>query len=168
MQNLEKHSRLPRKTTSTKTDLALVEPPPSKPVPLEARNAIIEDARCLIPQGWTLEQISKKHSVKERTLDLWLQSLGDEYKEIREMWIDNLISESGALLKNADDPMELAKARELWKRATWLAERRDRKRYGEDKQQLNVNIAPVLNISIAPEPAGQDLVIEQPKQEAVK
>lgn len=84
------------------------------------------------------------------------------------MWIDNLISESGALLKNADDPMELAKARELWKRATWLAERRDRKRYGEDKQQLNVNIAPVLNISIAPEPAGQDLVIEQPKQEAVK
>ena len=151
---VEKHSRLPRKFTpepkdASKTRLTVQ----GKPVPLEARNAVLEDAKALILQGHSLAEIANKHGIAERTLEYWLHALGDEYKELRQAWIDSLLHEAGELLKDTNEagnaPLRLARARELWKRATWYAERRDRERYGEDRGTINVAISPVLNISIS-------------------
>jgi hypothetical protein len=55
-------------------------------------------------------------------------------------------------LDNAKDNFPLARAREQWKAATWLAERRDAIRYGqktESKQDLSLSIT--VNRSL-PEP----------------
>ena len=120
---------------------------PGKPVPLDRKQAILADAKQKIMEGLTLEQIAHSHGVASRTLEYWLHALGDEYIELRQAWIDGMLHEAGELLKGnsitkpgqenseekpEDAPLRLARARELWKRATWYAERRDRARYGDN------------------------------------
>ena len=96
-------------------------------------------------EGLTLEQIAHSHGIASRTLEYWLHALGDEYIELRQAWIDGMLHEAGDMLKGIqtekekaegkepeDAPLRLARARELWKRATWYAERRDRARYGDN------------------------------------
>jgi hypothetical protein len=109
----------------------------------ELRKFILEDAKAEILAGKTLLQIAQKHGIAKRTLEYWLANLGDEYVELRRLWVDNLLAEAGEMLENDDESgnagLRLARARELWKRATWYAERRDRARYGEEKAQINVS-----------------------------
>jgi len=124
---------------------------PGKAVSKEAKEIVLADARQLIPAGATIAEIAAKHGIAERTLEYWLASLGDEYQELRQLWIDNLLQEAGDLLKDtredANAGLRLARARELWKRATWYAERRDRARYGQEAPasegkyvQINIGI----------------------------
>ena len=110
----------------------------NKPVPIETKQVILEDAKKRILEGETLEQIAVSHDITKRTLNTWLISLGDDYAELRQVWIDNLISEAKEGIDNASDAFPLARAREQWKAVTWLAERRDRLRYGQ--QPMNINI----------------------------
>ena len=111
--------------------------PAGKAASPEQRQAILDDAKQLIPAGLTLAQIATKHGIAERTREYWLAALGDEYTELRRVWIDNLLQEAGDLLKETNEDgnaaLRLARARELWKRATWYAERRDRARYGQEQ-----------------------------------
>jgi transposase-like protein len=124
---------------------------PGKAVTPEAKELVLDDARKLIPIGASIAEIATKHGIAERTLEYWLASLGDEYVELRRMWIDNLLQEAGDLLKDTNEDgnaaLRLARARELWKRATWYAERRDRARYGQEAPasaaqavQININL----------------------------
>jgi transposase-like protein len=110
------------------------------PVSIERRNEIIEKAKYDILNGKTIDQIAGEHGIAPRTLDYWLHGLGDEYEELRRAWIDGMLTEAGEELKAADDPLRLARARELQRRAQWYAERRDRKRYGEDRN-VTVNVS---------------------------
>ena len=66
-------------------------------------------------------------------------SLGDEYQELRQLCIDNMLAEALEEIDNATEHLPLARAREQWKAATWYAERRDQQRYGGHK--VNINIA---------------------------
>jgi hypothetical protein len=138
---LQKHSRIPRKyqshATNRKPSLRLAAP--GKPIPADKREAITEDAKTQILNGMSIDQIAAKHGVSHYTLSLWLHALGDEYEQIRKAWIDGMLIESEQLLKEADDPLGLARARELQRRAQWYAERRDRARYGEQRD-INVNV----------------------------
>lgn len=121
-----------------------------KAVTPEAKQAVLNDARDLIPNGASIADIAAKHGIAERTLEYWLAALGDEYQELRRLWIDGLLHEAGELLKDTKEDgnaaLRLARARELWKRATWYAERRDRARYGQDQPttaqavQININL----------------------------
>ena len=92
---VEKHSRLPRKFTpdDKKPETRLTVQ--GKAVPEEQRLAVLEDAKQQILNGLTIAQISQKHGIAERTLDYWLHALGDEYKELRQAWIDSLLHEAG-------------------------------------------------------------------------
>ena len=159
---VEKHSRLPRKFTpdGSKPETRLTVQ--GKAVPQEAKDAILENAKALILEGHTLAQIAQKHGIAERTLEYWLHALGDEYKELREAWIDSLLQEAGELLKDTNEagnaPLRLARARELWKRATWYAERRD-ERYKEDRSGP-VLVNPVLNIVVATQQERSPITIE--------
>jgi len=122
-----------------------------KAVSPEAKSLVLDDARQLIPHGTSIAEIADKHGIAERTLEYWLASLGDEYVELRRLWIDNLLQEAGDLLKDTREdgaaPLRLARARELWKRATWYAERRDRVRYGQDAPPAGAN-AVQININL--------------------
>jgi transcriptional regulator with XRE-family HTH domain len=161
---IEKHSRMPRKFVpaepeSTETRLTVQ----GKPVPQEAKEKVLNDAKELILQGFTLKQIADKHGISDRTLEYWLHALGDEYKALRQAWIDGLLHEAGELLKDSDEsgnaPFRLARARELWKRATWYAERRDRERYGEEKTGP-ILVNPVLNIVVGQQQERSPITIE--------
>jgi hypothetical protein len=113
------------------------------PVPVERKELILTDAKELIIQGWTLQQIADKHEVDRKTLNTWLLSLGDEYQALRNAWIDSKLTEAAEAIESADEQFPLARAREMWKAATWYAERRDSQRYGqktEHKQDLSLSI----------------------------
>ena len=130
---------------------------------------ILEDAKIEIMAGSTLAQIAAKHSIGERTLDTWLHGLGEEYTELRQAWVDKMLMDAGKEIEDSANPIldqsgntvigmhgeilertdkeRLARARELWKRATWYAERRDRLRYGQ--QVANINIINGVTLSEA-------------------
>jgi hypothetical protein len=122
-----------------------------KPVAQEARKEVLEDAKALILAGKTIGEIASKHGMAERTLEYWLADLGEEYAQLRRLWIDNMLNEASSLLKDEREDgnaaLRLARARELWKRATWYAERRDRARYGVEQAQGPAN-AVQINISL--------------------
>lgn len=96
----------------------------------EHKAVVIDAAKSQIMQGRTLAQIAAAADVPLPTLKLWLHSLGDEYAELRQAWLDSMLANSAEAIDAAEDPLSLARAREQWRCATWYAERRDRARYG--------------------------------------
>jgi hypothetical protein len=126
-----------------------------KAVSADVRSRVLEDAKARILAGETLLQIAQSHGIAKRTLEYWLANLGDEYAQLRQLWVDNLLAEAGELLETNETEgttperaLRLARARELWKRATWYAERRDSARYGVKQEIQHVGV-PVLNIAIS-------------------
>jgi len=113
-------------------------------IPLDRKERILEDAKNRILKNHTLEQIAKTHGITKRTLNTWLMSLGDEYQELRQLCIDNMLAEALDDIDNSDSNFPLARANSKWKAATWFAERRD-KRYGG--HLLNINVREEKNIS---------------------
>lgn len=134
---------------------------------------ILADAKVQIMEGLTLAQIAHKHGIGERTLDTWLHGLGEEYVELRQAWVDKMLMEAGKEIEDSlapivtengeeiidqygqkverTDNQRLARARELWKRATWYAERRDRARYGQQVANINIINGVTLNEALAGE-----------------
>lgn len=104
------------------------------PVPAERKREIIEDALPRILDGHTLEQIATTYGITGRTLHTWLMSLGDEYQSLRQYLIDSKLAESSEAIDTAKDQLQLARAREQFRVASWYAERRDRARYGQQVQ----------------------------------
>jgi len=113
-------------------------------IPLDRKQLILEDAKERILENHTLEQIAQSHKITKRTLNTWLMSLGDEYQELRQLCIDNMLAEALEEIDNSDSNFPLSRANSKWKAATWYAERRD-KRYGGHR--LNINVREERNIS---------------------
>lgn len=137
---MQKHSRMPRKSPQERVRAKSTRGHAGgAPIPIERREAIVEAAKRDILAGKTIDQIASEHGIAHSTLEYWLSALGDEYQELRDAWLDGMLIEAGTLLKEAPDALGLARARELWKRATWYAERRSRARYGIETN-VNINI----------------------------
>jgi len=113
-------------------------------IPLDHKQLILEDAKERILENHTLEQIAQSHKITKRTLNTWLMSLGEEYQELRQLCIDNMLAEALEEIDNATEHFPLAQGNSKWKAATWYAERRD-KRYGGNR--LNINVREEKNIS---------------------
>jgi len=107
-------------------------------IPLDRKQLILEDAKERILKNHTLEQIAKTHRITKRTLNTWLMSLGDEYQELRQLCIDNMLAEALDEIDNSDSNFPLARANSKWRAATWYAERRDQQRYGGHRVNINV------------------------------
>jgi len=107
-------------------------------IPLDRKERILEDAKNRILKNHTLEQIAKSHGITKRTLNTWLMSLGDEYQELRQLCIDNMLAEALDEIDNATEHFPLARANSKWRAATWYAERRDQQRYGGHKVNINI------------------------------
>jgi len=114
-------------------------------IPIDRKKLILEDAKKRILKNHTLEQIAKTHGITKRTLNTWLMSLGDEYQELRQLCIDNMLAEALDEIDNSESNFPLARANSKWKAATWYAERRDQQRYGGNR--LNINVREEKNIS---------------------
>lgn len=154
-QAIAKHSRLPRKFTPSSEGTAPAKPTTGTSLAaLEKRELILAETKTLLMQGSSIKEIAGQKGVSERTLQLWIHGTEDE--ELRKAWVDSMLVESGELLDNITETdinahLKLAKAREILKKAQWYAEKRDRARYGEDKNPL-VTVAPVLIIQTNAEP----------------
>ncbi len=128
-------------------------------IPLDRKQLILEDAKERILENHTLEQIAQSHKITKRTLNTWLMSLGDEYQELRQLCIDNMLAEALEEIDNSDSNFPLARANSKWKAATWYAERRD-KRYGGHKVNINVgNSVPTMSEELL-EKEAKDLVAQ--------
>ena len=135
---LERHSRMPRKY------LATGEPQPRSeedgqflPIDEDKKTKILNALRDELLSGGTLHSIATKYQVAPRTLSYWCAQLGDEYREIRKRWLDAKLVDAEVMMHEATDPFKLAKGRELFRAASWYAERRDPERYA-DKRELTV------------------------------
>jgi len=94
-------------------------------IPIDRKQIILEDAKKRILKNHTLEQIAKTHGITKRTLNSWLMSLGDEYQELRQLCIDNMLADAKEAIEEATEDFPLSRARERWRAVTWYAERRD-------------------------------------------
>ncbi len=99
-------------------------------ISIDRKQLILEDAKDRISKNHTLEQIAKSHGITKRTLNAWLMSMGEEYREIRQLWIDNMLAEAKEEIDNVTDHFPLAKANSKRRAATWYgyAERRNQQR----------------------------------------
>jgi len=107
-------------------------------IPIKRKELILADAKERILKNHTLEQIAQSHKITKRTLNTWLMSLGDEYQELRQLCIDNMLAEALEEIDNSDSNFPLARANSKWRAATWYAERRDQQRYGAHRVNINV------------------------------
>ena len=81
-------------------------------IPIDRKQLILEDAKDRISKNHTLEQIAKSHGITKRTLNAWLMSMGEEYRELRQLWIDNMLAEAKEEIDNVTDNFPLARTRE--------------------------------------------------------
>ncbi len=127
-------------------------------IPLERKERILEDAKNRILKNHTLEQIAKSHGITKRTLNTWLMSLGDEYQELRQLCIDNMLAEALEEIDNATEHFPLSRANSKWRAATWYAERRDQQRYGGHKVNINIGERNISSEELLLEKDAKDLV----------
>ena len=116
-------------------------------IPLERKELILKDAKKRILLNHTLEEIAVSRNITKRTLNTWLMSLGEEYQELRRLWIDNKLADAKEAIEEATEDFPLSRARERWRAVTWYAERRDPMRYGGAK--VNINVAGSVTMSEA-------------------
>ena len=146
---IEKHSRMPRK----------FEQPIDLPEPSMLDQSKLPALREVDPQQILLRYLSDE-STKDiaASYGVTRQALGkhllkhaeDDWKEAQ---IARAIARKEAAedsLEAAKDPLQLAKARELFKAATWDLERVCRRIYGEERQ-IGPVITPILNITVSAE-----------------
>lgn len=135
---LNQHSRMPRKILATgEPQDRSQENGQFLPIPADKKAEILQALKEELLAGGTLESIAQKFEVALRTLQYWCAQLGDEYREIRKQWIDAKLVDAEQIMVDATDPFKLAKGRELFRAASWYAERRDPERYA-DKRELTV------------------------------
>jgi hypothetical protein len=96
----------------------------SRPHPL--REQIIASVPERILAGERIADIAKTHQVSVPTLQVWLSGCR-EYHEAQMIVTDARLAEAEEDVRNAEDQVAIARARELLKAAQWHAERRDRR-----------------------------------------
>jgi hypothetical protein len=143
---IAKHSRMPRK----------FEHAPEQSAPAKLDESMLPALREANPQEILLRYLSDE-STKDiaATYGVTRQALGKHLlKYAEEDWKEAQVARAIArkeaaedALEVAADPLALAKARELFKAATWDLERVCRRIYGEDKNTEQVT-TPILNIMI--------------------
>ncbi len=135
-------------------------------IPLERKQLVLKDAIDRILKNHTLKQIAKSHGITKHTLNTWLMLLGEEYQELRRVWVDNILTEALEEKDNATENFP-PRANSKRKAATWYAERKDQQRYGGHRVNINTgnsvstyrrlileNEPPIFRCSLKMEPIG--------------
>lgn len=136
---LLKHSRMPRKYE--KRDVVTTD---SKPMVI-AKGLVGQDPKDILLRylsDESTEVIAASYSVTRQALGQFLLRHAEEdWKEAQVARAIARKEKAEDAIESADDPLKLAKARELLKAAQWDLERVCRRIYGQDHNlNLNVNI----------------------------
>lgn len=135
---LNKHSRMPRKATA-ESAAELPAPPKDNVIPaakLEKASPRAVLKRLLSDES--PEQIAASYGVTTHALNLFLMSKSEQgWKDTQMARAASLKNEAETMMRNAKEPLSLAKGRELMKAAQWDLERVGRRIYG---QEMNVSI----------------------------
>ena len=102
----------------------------------ERKQEIIKGALTGIAQGQNSEAIGATYGVPGRTIRYWLLN-DDKAEQARKCLVDQELARCGEEIRDAQEPLPLARAREEFRYWSWIAERRDSARYGQ-KQELTV------------------------------
>jgi len=78
----------------------------------DRKQLILEDTKERILKNHTMEEVAQFHEISKCTLNIRLMALGEEYQELRRVWIDNMLTESLEEIDNATDHFPL-RAREF-------------------------------------------------------
>jgi transposase-like protein len=101
------------------------------------RQLILEDARERILKNHSLEQIAVSHGINKKTLNKWLMSMGEEHRELRKLWVDNMLAKANEEIDNVKDNISLENNDSKQEAATWCSERK--KLYRTSKNTNNWN-----------------------------
>lgn len=107
----------------------------TSPVPIDKRNAIIQQALPMLAQGVSTEIIGALFGIDGSTLRGWLIThAGPEAEQARADYLAREIARWQGEIENANDTIPLARAREGFRAAAWVAERRLPNLFGQKQQ----------------------------------
>lgn len=115
---------------------------------VEKRQEAITDALQSLQLGHTTDQIAERHGIAGSTLRYWLSALGDDADLSRKTYYDSELNTARESIKEAADPLALARAREDFRSIAWLAERRLPKYYGQQKTDINIKTDGAVAVQI--------------------
>ena len=114
--------------------------------PQDIKNALQDYAR-----GATLEQLATQHGVTRQAVYGWLLGDlgGEQHSALVTQALTARIAKADDMLDNGDNALDVQRGREQARFARMDYERRRPHLYGQ-KQEMTVNIVPVLSITVAP------------------
>jgi len=95
-----------------------------KPTSINCKQLILEDAKERILKNHSLEQIAVSHGIDKKTLNKWLMSMGDEHRELRQLWVDNMLAKANEEIDNVKDNISFENNDSKQEAAAWCSERR--------------------------------------------
>ncbi len=107
------------------------------PTSINCKQLILEDARERILKNHSLEQIAVTHGINKKTLKKWLMSMGGEHRELRQLWIDNMLAKANEEIDNVKDNLSLENDDSKQEAATWYYERKKHNRTSKTTHSLN-------------------------------
>ncbi len=107
------------------------------PTPINCKQLILEDAKVRISKNHSLEQIAVSHGIKKKTLNKWLMSMGEEHRDLRQIWVDNMLAKANEEIDNVRDNILLENKNSRQDAVSWCAERK--KLYRTKKTTYNYN-----------------------------
>ena len=98
------------------------------PTSINCKQLILEDARVRILKNHSLEQIAVSHGINRKTLNKWLMSMGEEHRELRQLWVDNMLTKANDEIDNGKDNVSLENNNSKQEAAIWCSERKKQNR----------------------------------------
>ena len=156
---LQKHSRMPRKYDNVQGAMAGKHPSIrardklGRAVPVIPKDLKPTDILPRLLADERMADIAASLHVTRSALNMWfLETCEDDWKKVQVARAITRKEGAEDALDSAPDPLSLARARERLKAAQWDLERICRRIYGEDRAQLQVQVQPILVISVAGAP----------------
>ena len=107
------------------------------PTPINCKQLILEDAKVRILQDHSLEQIAVSHGINKKTLNKWLMSMGEEHRDLRQIWVDNMLAKANEEIDNVKDNILLENEDSKEDAAIWCAERKKLNRTRRNTHKRN-------------------------------
>ena len=114
-------------------------------IPDEKRVEILQDAIESLTKGEPTDQIAARHDIDGGLLRTWLL-VDDTANQARSLYFAGELDRARQTIKEAQDPLTLARGREDFRSIAWLAERRNAAHWG---QTNNIQVSGKIEISHA-------------------
>lgn len=107
------------------------------PTSINCKQLILEGAKEQILKNHSLEQIAVSHGINKRTLNKWLMSMNEEHRELRQIWVDNMLAKANEEIDNVKDNISLEDDDSKQKASSCCYERRKQNKIMETPHNRN-------------------------------